>query len=529
MSRPQPLATLRRPAQRIPQPATLRGWIPQPATLRGWIPQPATLRGWIPQPATLRGRLALLALGATAAWVVLLTVGFNLVLAGRLRGRAEDLLRTRAAAVAATVSVRHGGGLVVHEPPPADDRALDTGVWIYQGRRPVARPTVATGASRSATAQLAGRGRMFAQTPEPHAVRLYALPVRSGGRQAGTVVASVSLDPYRSTAEAALAGSAGFALLLLGGVYLVSRRVVGRALRPVEEMSAQAACWSEHGAAERFGAADRPAELASLAANLDELLDRLAAVLRHERRQSAELSHELRTPLARITAETEWLTVRTRSESEQRASREAIASAAATMREICESLLSEARARTGRTPGRCRVGEVARTLARRSAAEHPQAPPVTVPASASSPASASASAFSSASEEDAVCGASAAVVTRILEPLLDNARRYAVRSVRVEWAARTGGVRIAVCDDGPGVPEDVGDAVFEPGHRADPDDGHDGAGLGLALARRLARAAGGDLELAPRGGPESVPAQLPRDAPESGAYGAVFVVTLPAG
>jgi signal transduction histidine kinase len=53
--------------------------------------------------------------------------------------------------------------------------------------------------------------------------------------------------------------------------------------------------------------------------------------------------------------------------------------------------------------------------------------------------------------------------------------------------------------------------VFEPGWRGDPTDGHDGAGLGLALANRLATAAGGVLELLP-GGP-----------------GASFVVRLPAG
>jgi two-component system heavy metal sensor histidine kinase CusS len=312
------------------------------------------------------------------------------------------------------------------------------------------------------------------------------------------VVASVPLDPYRSTADVALAGSAGLGLLLLGGVYLVSHRVVGRALRPVAEMSAQAARWSERGAAERFGTADRPAELASLAANLDELLDRLAAVLLHEQQQSAELSHELRTPLARIIAEVDWLSARTRDAAEQEASQETIASAAATMREICESLLSEARTREGRTPGRCAATEVARKLANRSAAQYPEAPRVTV---------------RERGVDNVVCGVSAALAERILIPLLDNARRYAATEVGVECAQAAGVVRVTVTDDGPGVPEEIGTTVFEPGQRADPDDGHDGAGLGLALSRRLARAAGGDIEL----------------APEQRGSGASFVVILPAG
>lgn len=263
----------------------------------------------VPRPATLRGRLALLALATTAAWVLLLTLAFNLALSARLRQQADELLRTRATAVAATVEARPDGSLVVHE--PADDRALDIGVWIYQGHRVVERPTV-SGAPRTAADRLAGHGPAFARTAEPYASRLYALPVRYGDRQVGTVVASVGLDAYRSTADAALAGSIGLSLLLLGGIYLVTRTVVGRALRPVTVMSAQAARWSERGAAERFrlGTSEPPAELSSLATNLDELLDRLAAVLRHEQQQSAELSHELRTPLARITAETDWLAAR---------------------------------------------------------------------------------------------------------------------------------------------------------------------------------------------------------------------------
>jgi hypothetical protein len=54
-------------------------------------------------PGTLRNRLALVALVATAGWVVALTVLFNIVLAAQLRGQADDLLQTRATAARATV------------------------------------------------------------------------------------------------------------------------------------------------------------------------------------------------------------------------------------------------------------------------------------------------------------------------------------------------------------------------------------------------------------------------------------------
>jgi signal transduction histidine kinase len=54
---------------------------------------------------------------------------------------------------------------------------------------------------------------------------------------------------------------------------------------------------------------------------------------------------------------------------------------------------------------------------------------------------------------------------------------------------------LRVRDDGPGVADSDRERVFEPGWRSEPADGHDGAGLGLALARRLVHAAGGELRV----------------------------------
>lgn len=262
------------------------------------------------------------------------------------------------------------------------------------------------------------------------------------------------------------------------------------------------------GRPERFGAEDRPAELAAFATSLDALLDRLAAVLRHEQQQAAELSHELRTPLARIAAETEWLTGRPRSEQERETSLEAIAGAAATMQQICDSLLSEVRTRNAQTPGRSRFADIAHRLAERNATLFPAAPPVTVATDSTPPPSTSPPGTPA---PDMTIGVSQDVAERILTPLLDNARRYAAHLITLTCAASAGEVTVYVCDDGPGVPEDFVASLFEPGRRARPEDGHDGAGLGLALARRLARAAGGDIAL------------------DTAAPGARFVVTLPAG
>jgi signal transduction histidine kinase len=92
-------------------------------------------------------------------------------------------------------------------------------------------------------------------------------------------------------------------------------------------------------------------------------------------------------------------------------------------------------------------------------------------------------------------GVDSDIVTRILAPIMDNACRYALGRIEVRAHRAGHQVAVEVSNDGPLLPPTLAEQVFEPGFRARPDDGHDGAGLGLALARRLARAADGELVL----------------------------------
>jgi signal transduction histidine kinase len=93
---------------------------------------------------------------------------------------------------------------------------------------------------------------------------------------------------------------------------------------------------------------------------------------------------------------------------------------------------------------------------------------------------------------------------RVLTNLLDNAIRHGRARVTVSTWRENGTVGIDVADDGPGFAERDLEHVFEPLFRADPARSGAGAhsGLGLAIARRLARAHGGDVRAAndPAGG-----------------------------
>jgi signal transduction histidine kinase len=97
------------------------------------------------------------------------------------------------------------------------------------------------------------------------------------------------------------------------------------------------------------------------------------------------------------------------------------------------------------------------------------------------------------------------LVVRAVAPLVDNAVRHARGSITFSASEDADHVRLVVADDGAGVVESVRDRIFEPGTTHETG----GAGLGLGIARRVARSFGGEIELDPT------------------AVGAAFVVTMP--
>ncbi|MGW2783113.1 sensor histidine kinase [Streptomyces populi] len=439
-------------------------------------------------PRTLRGRLSLVALTTAALLMLVLTVAFNAVAQHRLQHQADDELRTRAAAVATTVDT---SGTTVRVLETSNDALLDANVWIYADGRLLEEPPNAGPLTRVADA-LAGRGGRRCVTADVDGpLRLCSQPVSAGNSEA-TVVTALDLSPYRSSADTLLLGSLALDVMMLACTYALTRLAVGRALRPVRTMTDQATQWSAIASEERFGHTRHPAELARLGTSLDAILDRIRTLLRHERQLTGELSHELRTPLSRIIAELDWWQTRPRTADQTHATHEVIAEAAQSMRTICDTLLDDARGGALTAPG---SAEILPTLRRLTEV---LATPSHLTVAADGP--------------PLEAGVPPALLERIVSPLLANACRYARSKIAVRAYRAPDGVRIDVIDDGPGVPPPFTGQLFEPGQRADPGDGHSGAGLGLPLARRLARSAGGEVTYDPGHTP-----------------GARFVVSLPAG
>ena len=101
---------------------------------------------------------------------------------------------------------------------------------------------------------------------------------------------------------------------------------------------------------------------------------------------------------------------------------------------------------------------------------------------------------------------------QILEHLVENAVKYAPpeTTITLDWRMADGSVRIGVADEGPGIPEEWRERIFEPYARRETRTAR-GSGIGLYAARRLAESVGARLWCEPADG-----------------HGARFVIALPA-
>jgi signal transduction histidine kinase len=426
-----------------------------------------------PRFRDVRTRLLAIVVVTLAVALAAATYGFNVLLARTTSRDANALLRSRADSQLTLIDVSRGHLRVAET---SDDPLGDSALWVFEGRRLLERPRAATAADPAARSLAGGPPRFV----DVHAsdTRLYAAPIEIGGRRLGTLVTGLSLAPYEQTIRTALIGSLVLAGVLLSLVGLAVYFLLRSALRPVARMTEQAAAWSEHDLDHRFELGEPHDELTRLAATLDGLLDRLAASLRREQRFSAEMSHELRTPLAKVITESELALRRERGPDEYRKALTVILRSAQHLARTVEALVAAAQQEAG-TRGTSDAYAAAEDVLAACAAEAGEhgvqitldGPPRAVRV-----------------------GVDADLVERILQPVVENACRYGRTSVRVSLSVRDSAVRVVVEDDGPGVEAGEQELIFDPGTRGTAAQGNgSGAGLGLALARRLARAAAGDV------------------------------------
>jgi signal transduction histidine kinase len=305
----------------------------------------------------------------------------------------------------------------------------------------------------------------------------------------------------------ATVGLLGF-VLLVGGAYLLTRA----ALSPVEAVVRAAGEMSEGDLSRRLPVANPKDEIGRLTTTINALLARLEVAftrleetLSRQQRFAADASHELRTPLTSISGHARMLDEWALHGDEQTARQSVgtIRREAGRMRGLVESLLTLTRGDEGAP---MEVGRYDLSALGKEATE-----------TARAAAEGRVSVEFVSNEHEVTAAFDRERVLQVASILLDNAVKYTPEggSVQVRVEEKDGGAALAVSDTGVGISEEQLPLVFERFYRADAARVEDGVGLGLSIARQIAEAHGGTLEVRSKLGVGSTfVLQLPRQKPE---------------
>ena len=361
------------------------------------------------------------------------------------------------------------------------------------GRPPITNePGLVAGGSREAQALLGARpGYSTVTLAQAGSLRLYRERVMRGGRVVAEVGVGEPLAPVER-AERGVATTfivAGSVTLLIG--LLAGYLVAARTARPLQRMARIAARVDGGDLSPRMPQGGSRDEVRALAESFDLMLDRLEDAFARQRSFASDASHELRTPLTVIRGQLEVLARQASpSVDDVRRVERLVRTEILRMERLVEDLLVLARAdeREFLHPRPVDLRSFARELldgARPTANRR----------------------FELGAMPDAVLDADPDRLAQALRNLLRNAIEYTGEGglVRLSGSeAGDGRLRLAVEDDGPGIPPEHRERVFDRFHRTDSarSRASGGSGLGLAITRAVAEAHGGTIAAgeSPEGG-----------------------------
>lgn len=401
-----------------------------------------------------RARLVALAVLVTTLAVAVLIVVSYWLLSHTTEADANTLAHSRAQAISANVTVRHGTVVVIE----SGNEALDSVAWVYADGHLI-DGSVPVGVS-DVLARLSTAQRLTNVTED--GFLLHAEPIPVAGHHVVAVV-RVDLAPYETSEKDALRLSLFFGGLTVVLAGVMAFLVISRALRVVHDMADKAEQWGQHDPSRRFNLGDTRNEFGELGRTLDHLLDRVEHALAEERRLTDEIAHELRTPLTVLRGEAQLADLAGDHVDPQVILREV-----ERLDTAISTILDSARQRLG-SDSTCNVASVVATaIAGRN--------------------------ISLVSTEPTKTDVGPDVVSSLLAPLLDNAQRHARSRVWITVHGTDDGVIASIYDDGPGFASDEVERVFEAGTTSG-----SGHGLGLAVVRRIANATGVQVEAVAEG------------------------------
>lgn len=348
----------------------------------------------------------------------------------------------------------------------------------------------------------------------PHTVRLKELGTfRVTSQVVGnkTVLVGVQMDSVDDVVLMLVAVEVGLSLIVAIAAGFAGRAWVRRELRPLGVVRAAAADIASRDLADdaedltRVGeeATSGPVEVADVAGALNSMIDAVEDGMERRARSEAKLrqfvadaSHELRTPLASVQGYAQ-LARRDIDEASRTQALERISSEGARMASLVEEMLTLARLDGNRALKRDTIDVIPLILDALSDA-HVVAPD---------------HAWELGEAADVPVLGDEAALRQILTNLLANARVHTPAGTRVtvslsrapqgvepaKDAPASSMVTLRVADDGPGIPAEIRDRVFDRFVRGDSSrtrDGRGSSGLGMSIVESLARAMGGSVRLA---------------------------------
>jgi heavy metal sensor kinase len=265
----------------------------------------------------------------------------------------------------------------------------------------------------------------------------------------------------------------------------------GRALRPVQSITALARDLDEADLSARLNLDLPNDELGQLATTFDAMLDRIDRAFDRQRRFASDAAHELRTPIGLMRSRVDVVLARDRTEEHYRAELERLRTELTRLSELAAALLTIAHVDAGQTPVSLSEFDLApvaesvltqfRAIATGSSPELTSRMPPTVVYA----------------DQD--------LMIQVLVNLVANAVAHTPAGGRVTvGVSQTTDVTLVwVEDTGCGIPSALRERVFDRFFRIDTGRtrAQGGAGLGLSICRLLMEAQGGSIRVAERSGP----------------------------
>lgn len=279
-----------------------------------------------------------------------------------------------------------------------------------------------------------------------------------------------------------------FALLFLSGIGLSglgAYLLAGQALRPLRDVRQAAEGIGGQNLTDRVPEPQTGDEVEALAGSLNAMLGRLEDSFEAQRRFTSDASHELRTPVTAISGHASYLLRRTNPSGQQKESLRIIQSESERLTNLIASLLQLARSDSGALVlthepilSGLFLGEVARELEPLASAQHTTL---------------------GASGQDIAFEGDPDRLKQVIINLVGNALKAGAKTITLGSVAAENGedVLLSVKDDGPGIPPEHLERLFDRFYRVQDSRSRDqgGAGLGLSIAKGIVDAHGGRIWL----------------------------------